>query len=334
MLGGAFTAMGRYWKQLFGIAATAYGVAILVSGLALLIAWSAVREHFEAVIDVEPHEDPSWEDIRPLIVAFVVLWVVLVALMVLATTLIYASCPAVLQEAVLGRPTTFGAVWRRAWSRVPAVFGAVFLSGLVTAVPALLIGGALITLLVALAEQATPATVLPLAVLGMLALVPFSVWLWVRFSLAPSVAVFELQGPIASLRRSAHLVRGAWWRIFGIALLAFFIASVASYMIQLPFSFLGMFASLPGTVGAGPDPEPAELLVSLGAYFVFIVIGSMIGQIFAAVLPQLILGLLYIDQRIRRESLDISLAQAAGVPPAAPHAPPPAGPSPAGPPAR
>jgi hypothetical protein len=328
VLGGAFSTMGRYWKQLFGTAAAAYGAALLVSGLALLIAFSAVGEDLEAVMDLLDYRDPAWEDLQPLVVALAVVLVVVVISVLVATAVVYAACPAVLQDAVLGRPTAFGAVWRRAWSRLPAVMGTVLLSGVIVALPPLLyillVVGALAVIGVGDLESASAGTTFGLLFLGVLLTYPVSIWLWVRLCFGPAVAVFENQGPVGSLRRSARLVRGVWWRTFGITLLAYLIAMFASYMIQIPFTFIGMFASLPGAAAAGPDTEPAAMLAPVGVYLLFILIGSMIGQIVASILPQLVSSLLYVDQRIRRESLDLSLAQAAGMPLAPPPAAPPA----------
>jgi hypothetical protein len=137
----------------------------------------------------------------------------------------------------------------------------------------------------------------------------------VRFSLAPAAAVFERQGAIAAMRRSARLVRGSWWRIFGISLLAAVIAAMASYAIQLPFSLLGM---VPGSIGSsdwGSDPTTSQVLVTMGGLLIVVAVGQLIAQIFAATFPQLVVSLLYVDRRIRVENLAPALAEAAAAPP-------------------
>ncbi|BAU82377.1 integral membrane protein [Streptomyces laurentii] len=59
--------------------------------------------------------------------------------MLVATALINAAVPAVIQDAVLGRPARFGTVLRRAWSRLGAVIGSVVLSTLAAVLPGLLL---------------------------------------------------------------------------------------------------------------------------------------------------------------------------------------------------
>ena len=227
VLGGAFATIGRYWKQLFGIAAAAYGAAAAVVALATVAAYAVVGSHLPRVFADE--RTPAWADVRPLLIAFGCVWLIGVLAMLFATTMVYAACSAIVQEAVLGRPTTFGAIWRRARARVPAVIGTVFLTGLILLVPFALFLLAFVTMMIALLAVGTgPLIVPPLAFLGALVTTPLAAWLWGKFSLAPAAAVFEGQGSLAAMRRSSQLVRGGWWRIFGSMLLAFLIAAVAS----------------------------------------------------------------------------------------------------------
>ncbi|WP_051951045.1 hypothetical protein [Actinacidiphila yeochonensis] len=59
-----------------------------------------------------------------------------------------------------------------------------------------------------------------LTVLGAIVGSACVIWLWVLLSLAPPALVLERQKVFAALKRSAKLVRGAWWRVLGIQILA------------------------------------------------------------------------------------------------------------------
>ncbi len=311
LLGGAFNTLGRYWKQLFGIALTVYAAAILAVVAALGIAYALVSDDLERVYDTNA-PSPGWDELRPLLLAFAVVWSTAALVMLLASAMVYAACPAVLQDAVLGRPTTFGTVWRRAWARVPAVIGTLFLTALLFLIPFALFVAAFVGLMFTLLSQDSASMILPpLAFIGALVTAPVGIWLWVKFSLAPAAAVFEGQGVIEAMRRSSRLVRGDWWRIFGVTVLAGMIAAAASYFIQLPVSFIGM---LPGTLGTdelGPDPSAPQVLVTLGSLALVGMAAQLIGQIFVTTFPQLVTGLLYVDRRIRTENLAPVLAEAA-----------------------
>lgn len=315
ILGGAFTTMGRYFKPLFGIAAAVYGAATAVVAAALAIAYALVRGQLDTIFNATVEQPPTWDDARPLIIAFIGVWCVAALAMLLATAMIYAACPALLQDAVLGRPTTFGTVWRRAWARVPAVIGTLFLMALIFLIPFALVMTAFVAMAVALLTLDTGPLIVPLlAFLGILAVAPPAAWLWVKFILAPSAAVFEGQGAIAAMRRSSQLVRGDWWRVFGISLLAALIALVGSYLVQLPFNFAGMLPGLADSGDLGPDPTAPQVLAAMGGLLIVGMVGQLIGQICVAVFPQLVSSLLYVDQRIRKENLAPALVEAAAVP--------------------
>ncbi|MFB6981743.1 oxidoreductase [Streptomyces scopuliridis] len=322
ILGGTFATIGRYGKQLFGVAAAVYGAAVAAVAIALAVAYVTVGNQLREVLDTPYGVDPTWAEIRPPLIAFGCVWLFGMVMLLAANALVQAACPSVIQSAVLGRPTTFGAVWRRALARFPAVLGAVVLSGLIVALPmVLLILGFIATLISYLSGDASPADLvwlIPLGFLGALAITPPSIWLWVRFSLAPAVAVVESRGPLASLRRSAALVRGAWWRIFGILLLASAMASVAGFVIQQLVNALTAFGNLltPSTFSTfNVDPTAGQILVAVSGYLVLFMIVQLITQFITTTFPQLVLNLLYVDQRIRTENLAPTLAEAAGTPP-------------------
>lgn len=314
---GAFSTIGRHGKQLFGVGAAAYGGALAVVVAAIAIAYSATADHLDRLVSLSSDEDPRTEDWVPMLIAFCSVALVCLIVGVLSTALMYAAVPTVLQEAVLGRPATFSGVWRRAWARVPAVIGTVFLTGLIAMIPIVLVWAAVITLIVGLADPGGggPVALIVIGVLGALATGPLALWLWVKFSLAPTAAVFENQGPIAAMRRSSVLVRGDWWRIFGITLLTGVMAAVASYVIQLPFTLIGMFSGMLGSAGLSDDPNPASIIVAMSGYLLALLLGQLVSQLIVATFPPLVAGLLYVDRRIRTEDLGPVLAEAAAVPP-------------------
>ncbi|MCX5413346.1 hypothetical protein [Streptomyces sp. NBC_00059] len=319
LLGGAFTTMGRYWKQLIGMAAALYGGAAILMVAAVAVAYSAVADHLERVASLSYEEEAASSDVVPLVVSGAVLLLLGIVTMAIVSGLMYAAVPAVLQEAVLGRPVTFGTVWRRAWSRVTPVIGTLFLTALIAVVPIVLLTVtffAVIISAITLDGGGGTAVAMGLGVLGVLLTAPLAAWLWIKFCLAPTVVVFERQGPIAALRRSSQLVRGDWWRIFGITLLAGAMAAAGGYVIQMPFSILGMFPGMIGTSSMGDDPSTAAVVVAVSGYLVAILLGQLVSQVISTTFPQLVIGLLYVDRRIRTENLGPVLAEAAAVPPA------------------
>ncbi|MFJ4339818.1 oxidoreductase [Streptomyces sp. NPDC088915] len=307
ILTAAFATFGRHWKQLVGVAAVAYGLGLLLVAAAFGVGYLAVADHVSGVFDLPEGVDPSWDDGLPLLIAFGCVWLVAMVVMLVATAVVSAAVPVVLQEAVLGGRPAFGTVWGRAWARMPAVLGTVLLTALTMLVPVLLFVGLSVGLIVAVvANDSGPAVTLLLFPVVLL-VAPLATWLWVKFAFAPTVAVMERQGALASLRRSWHLVTDAWWRTFGGLLVAAVITGVISSVFQ---QLLGAVASVP--LAGGPTPEtPGELLSLVGPIVVVVIVGSLIAQVFSALFPPLVSGLLYVDRRIRRENLAPVLARAA-----------------------
>ncbi|MEW2069196.1 hypothetical protein [Streptomyces sp. NPDC007346] len=327
MLSGAFSTIGGYWKPLIGLALALFGAATAVMGVGVAIAFSTVAANWD---DLTGPGDPDMAQLVPMAIAFGVLMVIGVVTYLLASAVVQAAIPVVLQEAVLGRPIGFGTVWSRAWSRVWSVIGTVCLMGLILVVPILLITAAIVAVMVYATTLDDTDGVLVVAMFGLfgwLVIAPLAAWLWVKFSLAPTIVVFEGQRPVAALRRSSQLVRGSWWRVFGITLLAFGLASVVGYMIQMPIQALG---SLPGTMdpfSSGTEPSGEELLVLLGGFMVLSMISGLASQLFSSVFPPLVVGLLYVDLRMRNENLAPVLAEAAARTLPEQYGPPPAGPA-------
>ncbi|MGH3318877.1 MAG: hypothetical protein ACRDN9_01635 [Streptosporangiaceae bacterium] len=217
----------------------------------------------------------------------------------------------VIGRAVLGRPCSMAEAWAETRPRLLALIGVAVLTFLIVVAAMFL---CLVPGLVALLAGAA-ALAAVLLVLGGIATLLAAVWLYVSFALATPAVVLERLGVVAALQRSFTLVRRDFWRTFGILLLAWLIAFVISLVIEVPFGIAQAgVGALGGTVGG--TTILGLVIAALGG-----VVASTIVQPFSAGVR----ALLYIDQRMRREGLDITLQRAAGVAPqGASPAPPPA----------
>lgn len=226
-----------------------------------------------------------------------------VSLLTMIATLFTASVvTVVISRSVLGRPVTLSDAWAEARPRILPLAGLTLLVPLITAaVMAIGIGPGLLV-----GEEAGVA----LALLGFIAACVVIIWLQVSFTLAAPALMLERQGIIAALRRSAKLVRGAWWRTFGILALTYLLVFLLSFLVSIPFGIIGVIAD--GT-------DISEFFESGGASFdwPFLIITGIGEVIVSTLLYPFVAGvmaLLYVDQRIRREALDLDLARAAGLP--------------------
>lgn len=202
---------------------------------------------------------------------------------------------AVVAEAVLGRRISIGDTWRNVRRRILPLLGMTLL----LLIAAALIVGVVVGLIVVLAVATVPVLAIVAGILlGVGGLVGI-VFLAVKVSLAAPALVLERVGPFAALRRSWSLTKRQWWRIFGITLLAQLIVGVISNIAQAP----GAILLLSSMNDAGEPTLWALLLVQLVA----VVVSALTAPFTAGVT-----ALLYLDQRIRKEALDVTLMAVAG----------------------
>ncbi|WP_244943549.1 hypothetical protein [Streptomyces inhibens] len=228
------------------------------------------------------------------------------AIGLLATIIATGLLTMVVSRAVLGRSVTAGEAWHDARAQLPRLLGLlVLLPLIVTAIFAVGVAPGVI-----LTATGTLDMGLVLALFGGLAATIVSIWLWVRYSLASPALMLEKQGVIASMRRSAKLVRGSWWRVLGAQLLAYLLIAIVEFIIQIPATLIAFLIggeSLMDWANGTSNSTGWSFLIVLG-------IGAVISSTITFPISAGVTALLYMDQRIRREALDLELARAAGLP--------------------
>ncbi len=223
-------------------------------------------------------------------------------LAVVVQSILAGLLTAVIGRAVLGQRISMRQAWQIAAPRLPALIGAAF------ALLGILIGLWVVLGLIVLALYLAGAPAGALIAVGVLGFFPAfaaMVWLGIRFSLATPAVVLERQGPLQALRRSGQLVKGSFWRVLGVLLLAGLIVAVAGSILQIPFSLVagasGGFSLSSHTISM--RGVTGTLIAAVGA----IIAGTVTRPIAAGVIV-----LLYMDMRMRKEGLDLALQTAAG----------------------
>ncbi|MFJ8475494.1 hypothetical protein [Kitasatospora sp. NPDC094011] len=283
LLDGAVTTVRRHWRTALTLS---LGVAVLDQA-----------GRFVAQLLVKGRTGASTQLLTLLVT---------MPLTLLLDALAVALLTIVVSRAVIGRSATAGEAWRDARPRLLQLLGLTVLTTLMSAGVVLL--GFTPLFGYTAGGTGTPGTAGLLFLVGVLT-VPVGVWLLVRYSLAAPALMLEKQGVVAALSRSRRLVRGSWWRVFGIVLvLSRIIAAVVSATLVIPFRFIGLvlgFGTLDRLNDTGHESIGMMVLTSVAG-----IIASALTTPFLAAVGVLV----YIDQRIRREALDIELARAAGLP--------------------
>ena len=151
------------------------------------------------------------------IVVFTVVGSFIVSFLVVAG-LAYASA-----LVYLARDITAQDALQQAWRRFFSLLGGAILWGLV-------VGGLSIT------------------IIG----IPFAIYFSVRWGLYTLPVLFEGTTARNALRRSTELVRGTWWRVFGIMLAVSVIAFMISFILEVSFGFILTLIGVAEIEGATP----------------------------------------------------------------------------------
>jgi hypothetical protein len=300
ILDGAVSTMRTYWRTVLGISLT---VAV-VTEIAIILFQGFILDD-SSTTDTLNDSTATVSEVGSALGTTLASSGAVLLITLLGTIVATALLTTVTSRAVLGKPVTTSEAWRDARPQLPKLFGLTILLPLIAV--AIVAIGTLPGVIVGVAVSGDAG--IALAVIGGLGAGVVAVWLMTRFSLASPALMLEKQSVFKSMSRSAKLVRGSWWRVFGIQLLATIIANIMASIVVIPFTFLAAALSGDGITGF-LDSESG----SLGWTFLIISgIGSVIGSMLTFPITAGVTVLLYIDQRIRREALDLDLARAAGV---------------------
>lgn len=295
VLDGAVSAVRRYPRQ---IISGALVVAVLATALNLALLLLLPDRLLEG--------EPGAEELTDAEAGSVALSAIgLLGVATLAGLIASGLVSIVLGKAALGQELPAEQAWAQTRAALPRLLGLCLLIGL-----ALLLTAGL-PFLVLLAG--------PIGVPFVLGGLVATVYLYVRMSLAAPALVLERASVRQALTRSGLLVKGAFWRMLGILVLARVIMAVVGNVLQVPFLFIDGLSGEVTTAG--------QIGISIGSGLALVVTLPFFGGV---------AGLLYLDRRMRLEGLDVQLAAASAVPAAHPTSPAPAAhpaPTPPAPPA-
>ena len=142
--------------------------------------------------------------------------------------------------------------------------------------------------------------------------IPFAIYFGVRWGLYTLPVLFEEVTARNALRRSTELVRGTWWRVFGIMLAVSVIAFMISFILEVSFGFILTLIGVAEIEGATPWDMIRRLFVPLPnevGWFAYAIRRFVSVTIAGLAMPLGTIGsaLLYFDLRIRKEAFDIEM---------------------------
>jgi hypothetical protein len=308
LLDGAISALRANPRAMLALTTVVVVVSQLIQ-LVLTLPAIGITEDLSTIQPDTPPEE-ALSGLGTALASLTVLYVAQFVVTFLSFHLLVGLLVPVVGRAVLSERISLGDAWRQVRSRFFPVLALAMLLLIVAAGPAIVVTALAVLLIVA----GGPLAVLGglLMVLGGLAALVGSIWAYVTLAFSTPALVLERQSVRAALARSRQLVRRSWWRVCGIMLLGlvvyFVVESVLSTAFAVPYLFTTDFTST--------QPEPVSFLqVILGT------LGGIVSNSVAFPFGAGVVILLYIDQRMRREGLDLELARAAASDEASPQMP-------------
>lgn len=299
LLDGSLSTIRAHPRLVLGTAA----VLAVISELLQLPVRLALGDVFAPFLDTTSGTLPSTAQLSSAVAGISAVGGISGVINLLVTTVLTGLLMVVVGRSVLGAPVQAADCWRAARERLLGLLGVVVLSALVgvvvtavCAVPALL----------AVLAGAGLGVVLGLGVLGLLVALVALVAVSTLLSLAAPAYVLEGVGVVAALRRSLALARPRFWPVLGTLVVTWLIVTVVAGILSVPFSLLSGLVTGVSAAGTG-QANPFGLVPQL-----FTSLGTIIALALTAPFQAGVTGLLYVDQRMRREGFDIELRRAAG----------------------
>ncbi|MFG2993080.1 glycerophosphoryl diester phosphodiesterase membrane domain-containing protein [Streptomyces sp. NPDC048257] len=289
LLDGAVATMRTHWRSVLPITVV---VATIVQVISVILQRFMLND-----LVLSPSEDVSPDELLESAGSTFAASAAVQFIQILGTIVVTAMLTMVFSRAVLGQQSSVSDAWRDARPQLLRLIGLTLLLGL---------GVILLGVVLVLPGILTDS--IGLAIVGFVLWLPLLVWLGIKFSLASPALMLEKSTVIKAFARSSKLVKGSWWRIFGITILTSIIAFFISMMIVAPFQIIGLL-----TFGGGLDSLADGSGMNSWGALIAPAIGLIIAQTIVMPFQSGVTVLLYVDQRIRREGLDLELARAAGV---------------------
>ena len=203
----------------------------------------------------------------------------------------------------LGERLRFPRLWSMARGRIGALVG----YSLLVAAVWLFVVGVVVAIAIALSLLGTGGIVAAvlLGILAALGVTVAAAWLTAKLAFVPSIIMLERVSIRSALSRSWILTRAAFWKILGTILLVAVILSTATSVVT---TALQLFSLIGGVVLAPTGDETMINVVSIAGTVLLLVVILIVSAI-SLVVQSATTSLLYIDQRMRKEGLDLELAR-------------------------
>ena len=142
-------------------------------------------------------------------------------------------------------------------------------------------------------------------------ILPFSVFFVVRWAFLLEIVLLEKSNIHNAFRRSSELVRGTWWRVFGVSALIMCLGAAIHFILEISIGSILISAQMAG----GTDLRNLiqwsvtenDLHSSNWVFYAVMTCTNLVLKTLTTPIWVIGIVLLYFDQRIRKEGFDLEL---------------------------
>jgi len=299
ILAAPYQALRRNPRPTFGVSLLIQGAILVLS----LLVTGAVAYATLGRVDFAADSADSNALIAGAIGSIALSALIPAALSLPATAIMQGIIVLEISRQSLGERLRFPRLWSMARGRIGALVG----YSLLVAAVWLIVVGVVVAIAIALSLLGTGGIVAAvlLGILAALGVTVAAAWLTAKLAFVPSIIMLERVSIRSALSRSWILTRAAFWKILGTILLVAVILSTATSVVT---TALQLFSLIGGVVLAPTGDETMINVVSIAGTVLLLVVILIVSAI-SLVVQSATTSLLYIDQRMRKEGLDLELAR-------------------------
>ncbi len=299
ILGAPYQLLRRNPRPTFGISLLVQSVVtLLLFGVVGTVTFLTLNR-----VDFAESSEASNDLIAGSVLAIALSAIIPVALSLVASGVLQGLVVLEASRQTIGEKLRLPQLWARAKGRVWAVAG---YSALLSV--AVLIGVLIIVLAVVGLSLLGPAGIVAAVVSALvlfLGLAVLSAWIGTKLAFVPSVLMIERTTLSRAISRSWSLTGGSFWRLFGTLVLVAFILNTATSIVTFPVQLLVQLA--PVIFAATQDPAVVTA-ITVGSTLLATVVVTAVGAL-TLVIQSATTAVIYLDQRMRREGLDLALTE-------------------------
>ena len=312
------------WKEILILSAVVLGPVYVLCGLVIKAASSTAIPQIRAFFESSQETSASFSStFWPLYAKIMLFAILLSVILMVAHVLVILAINLLAFRRIRGEVIGPKEALKEALRFLPKVLLQKILLGLIILGLSLAFGLG-VALFAFISALISPVLTGFLAVILYIAFICFITKLVVSYSFAEQTILFEESTATESFAESASLVRGSWWRVFGISMLVSIVVSFAAQLVSTPIITVSLLPALNkiyefilsaqygNADSAAAGAFLTQYMESIQRVMPVLFLGQAVSVLISMLFTPVFMLLFYMDLRARKEPWKINSDASAG----------------------